>query len=300
MESESSTELNRFIEKVLMGLREDFKQKHGVNISWGVSRLCEDPLYLWKCREEANVAINCCDRGRTFAVYSPELENGVKCYLPGVARNNLFSYIEAGNVDETRKIIELLKVENCSRRNLSRSQFVALNGKVIRMLEKFKDQGKFSTEDMTDLLNDFVLQDQGSREEYFDLLESCCMKLCERYNEEKKDKKNRLAMEIKAYIDENYQDNSLSLTQIGAAFNISDSYVSLIFKDYFGVKFSAYVEEIRISRASALLAESDMTVREIAEQTGYSSEQSFRRAFKHARGVSPKDARDAAGIKKSV
>lgn len=279
------------LEKRLMELRADFKQKYGVNVSWGVSRICRDPLYLWKCRDEANVAAACCDGGRGLVVYSPELESSVKCYLPGVARNNLFSYIESGNTDETRKLIAFLKQENCGRRNLSRGQLVALNGKVVRMLEKFKESEGAFAEEMADLLNGFVLQDEGSREEYFDLLEDCCVRLCERYGEEKKDRKNRLAREIKAYIDKNYRDKDLSLTQIGAAFNISDSYVSLIFKDFFGVKFSSYLEEVRISRADRLLEESGMTIREIAEQTGYASEQSFRRAFKHARGISPKDAR---------
>lgn len=287
-----------FLEKTLMELREDFKQKYGVNVSWGVSRICRDPLYLWKCRDEANAAA-CCDDGRGLVFYSPELESRVKCYLPGVARNNLFSYIEAGNTDETRKLIAFLKQENCVRRNLSRGQLVTLNGKLIRMLEKFRDSEGASVEELVDLLNDFVLQDEGSGEEYFDLLEDCCVRLCERCGEEKKDKKNRLAREIKTYIDKNYQDKDLGLAQIGAVFNISDSYVSLIFKDYFRVNFSNYLEKVRISRADRLLEESGMTVREIAEQTGYASEQSFRRAFKHARGISPKDARNS-GMKKSV
>jgi len=290
------------IEEMILALREDFRRKYGVNIFWGIGRLCEDPLYLWKCREEANVAINCCDMGHVLVEYSPELEMGIKCYLPEVARRNLVSYIKAGNVDETRKIIVLLKNENCEKRKLSRNQFLSLNSKVIRMLGSFQDQDRYSIEDLMEPFNDFVLRDRGedaSHQEYFDQLEECCVKLCEGYSEDKKDKKNRLAGEIKDYIDQNYQDSNLSLSQIGAAFNISDSYVSLIFKEYVGVKFSAYVEEIRIRRAGRLLEDSSLTVREIAEQAGYTNEQSFRRAFKKVRGISPKDARDAADIRKS-
>ncbi len=281
----------RFQER-LLGLREDFKQQYGVDIFWGVSRLCDDPLYLWKCRDEANIAIGCCGAGRAFVIYSTELENNRKCYLPGVTRTNLLSFIRSGNLDEMRKVISLLKDENCQKRQLSRGQFVALNGMVIRMLEKVQLQDGLLIEGMIDSLNSFVLLDRGSHEEYFELLEACCTKLCDMCREEKHDKRGRLAEEIKAYIDENYKDSSLSLTRIGAEFNISDSYVSVIFKDYFGVNFSAYVEEIRIRRACMLLEESDMTVREVAEQTGYANEQSFRRAFKKVKGVSPKEIRE--------
>ncbi len=231
--------------------------------------------------------------------YSPELDAGIKCYFPTVARNNLLAYIRSGNQEETGKIIALLKEENCGRRVLYHNQFIALNGKIIRMFSKFHEQGGYDTEAMTDRLNDFVIRDEGSHEEYFDLLNACCMELCQKCSEEKRDKKNRLAGEIKEFVDKNYQDSSLSLTELGAVFNISDSYVSLIFKECYGINFSTYVEEIRIRRAGRLLEDTALTVREIAEQTGYTSEQSFRRAFKKVRGISPKDAREAGAVRKS-
>lgn len=283
----------------LQELGEEFQREYGVKIYWGISRLCEDPLYLWKHKEEAYAAINCCDAGQTCVEYSPELEAGMKCYFPLVARNNVIAYIRSGNVTETGKIIALLKEENCVRRKLSHNQFVALNSRTIRMFEKFQEQDNYNTEAMIDCLNEFVIQDEGVHEEYFERLNELCMELCAKFNEEKKDKKNKLAEEIKAFVDKNYQDSSLSLTQLGAAFNISDSYVSLIFKECFDIKFSTYVEKIRIRHADRLLGETELTVREIAEQTGYSSEQSFRRAFKKVRGVSPKDAREALAIRKS-
>jgi AraC-like DNA-binding protein len=275
----------------LYELREKFLRERGVNIFWGVSRLQEDPLYLWKSREEAYRAVNCCDTENVCLEYSEKLESGIKYYLTGSARNNLQTFIQSGNAAETQKIIRLLKDENCEKRKLSHSQFIALNGRLIRLFEKFQKQDKYATEDMIDLLNDFVLADAGDHEAYFERLEACCMDLCERYGRDKQDKKNQLAVEIKEYIDENYHDCNLGLTQVGTAFNISDSYVSLIFKEYIGVKFSTYVEEVRIRHASELLMDGVLTVREISEQTGYTNEQSFRRAFKKVKGISPKEAR---------
>lgn len=283
----------------LYGLGEEFRQKYGVNIYWGISRSRQDPLYLWKCKEEAYIAVSCCDAEHVCIEYSPELDAGINCYFPLVARSNLLAYIRSGNEEETGKIIALLKEENCGRRALSHNQFITLNGRVIRMLEKFQEQDGYNTEAMIDSLNGLIIGDDGSHEEYFDCLNTCCMELCRKCGEEKKDKKNRLAEQIKEFVDNNFQDSSLSLTKLGVAFNISDSYVSLIFKECYGINFSAYVEEIRIRRAGRLLEDTALTVREIAQQTGYTSEQSFRRAFKKVRGISPKDARGVNAVRES-
>ncbi len=288
-----------FFMDMLYGMREEFLRRHGVSLFWGVSRICEDPLYLWKGKAEAYIAINCCDVEHVCVAYTPELEAGVKYYLPVVARNNLLAYIKSGNITEITKIIAMLKDENCVKRRLSHNQLVNLNSRVIRMLGKLQEQDKCNADGVIDDLNQFVLQNEGSHEEYFDRLKAGCMALCTRCNEEKQDRKNRLAEKIKAYVDEHYQDSSLSLTQLGIEFNISDSYVSLIFKEHIGIHFSTYVEEIRLSHAAMLLESSSMTVREIAEQTGYTNEQSFRRAFKKVRGLSPKEAREAVNIRKS-
>lgn len=280
-----------FSKESLCKLGEEFRQKYGVNIFWGIGRLYNDPLYLWKCKEEAYVAMSRCDAEHVCIEYSPELDASLKCYFPSVARNNLLAYVRSGNEEETRKIIALLKEENCVRRVLSHNQFIDLNGKIIRMLEKFQGHEDYHTEDMIDSLNEFVIRGESSHEEYFDRLNEYCMELCRKYSEVKKEKKGRLAGKIKEFVDNNYQDSSLSLTKLGVVFNISDSYVSLIFKECYGINFSTYLEEIRIRQSGRLLEDTDLTVREIAEQTGYTSEQSFRRAFKKVRGISPKDAR---------
>lgn len=284
----------------LYELGEDFRQRHGVNIYWGISRSRQDPLYLWKCKEEAYLAVDCCDAEHTCTEYSPELVTGIKCYFPSAAKNNLMAFVRSGNREETGKLIDFLKEENCVRRILSHNQLVTLNGRIIKMLAKFQEQDGHDTEAMTDSLNEFVIHGGGRHEEYFDCLKDCCLELCSRYSEEKKDRKNRLAGEIKEFVDSRYLDSNLSLTGIGVAFNISDSYVSLIFKECYGINFSTYLEEIRIRHAGRLLEDTSLTVREIAEQTGYTSEQSFRRAFKKVRGISPKDAREVGAVQKNA
>jgi YesN/AraC family two-component response regulator len=94
------------------------------------------------------------------------------------------------------------------------------------------------------------------------------------------------------YIDEEYINSNLGLALIASKFNISEGYVSTIFKGSMGVNFADYVEKVRIDSACNLLENSNDTINTISEKVGYNSVQSFRRAFKKVKGISPKELRN--------
>ena len=54
-----------------------------------------------------------------------------------------------------------------------------------------------------------------------------------------------------------------------------------------GTSFHVYLENVRIDAACALLQNQEHTVKRVAEQVGYTSDVSFRRAFKRVLGISP-------------
>ncbi|MCJ8008248.1 helix-turn-helix domain-containing protein [Lederbergia wuyishanensis] len=64
-----------------------------------------------------------------------------------------------------------------------------------------------------------------------------------------------------------------------------------IFKEYVGINISDYIEDVRINFAKTKLGETTLSIEEIAEQAGYNSAHSFRRAFKRKTGTSPSDFR---------
>lgn len=93
--------------------------------------------------------------------------------------------------------------------------------------------------------------------------------------------------EIRKYIEESYMLPNLNLSMAAMRFNFSEGYFSYFFKEYIGISFTEYVEQVRIQKATTLLKESQLAIDEIAILTGYNSAQSFRRAFKRVTGVSP-------------
>lgn len=62
-----------------------------------------------------------------------------------------------------------------------------------------------------------------------------------------------------------------------------------------GVSVFEYVRELRIERASALLRDSDMEVREIAAVVGFTTASNFSTSFRDRTGLTPRAYRKAAG-----
>jgi AraC-like DNA-binding protein len=89
----------------------------------------------------------------------------------------------------------------------------------------------------------------------------------------------------------NYRDPDMSLKKLALKFNLSEVYLSSLFKEMMGVNFYSYLEDLRMKDALELLRSTDYTVDHVAMDVGYNSSHVFRRAFKRRFGVSPSGAR---------
>lgn len=89
------------------------------------------------------------------------------------------------------------------------------------------------------------------------------------------------------YIEEHYTDSDLSVDQIAAVFHISNSYFSRMFNEICKFSFPEYVNELRLTHSARLLRNTDLSIREVAERSGFSSVSYFGSRFKKKYGVSP-------------
>jgi transcriptional regulator GlxA family with amidase domain len=72
---------------------------------------------------------------------------------------------------------------------------------------------------------------------------------------------------------------------------VSEAHFARSFKEAFGVPPHRYLLTRRIERAAALLRDTDLTITEIAFQTGWSSLGTFGRTFRDVTGESPGELR---------
>lgn len=111
----------------------------------------------------------------------------------------------------------------------------------------------------------------------------------------KKDRQqNELKEQLLSYLEENFDDQNITLSSLATTFGKSESYISHIYKKYCGKNFYALLEGLRMDRARDLLLNTELSIQEVAEKSGYSSMHSFRRVFKKVFGVSPSSFRNVS------
>ncbi|MGX7155721.1 helix-turn-helix domain-containing protein, partial [Enterococcus rivorum] len=84
----------------------------------------------------------------------------------------------------------------------------------------------------------------------------------------------------------------LTLFELSKHLNISQSYVSAIFKKYLNKSPIDYFIEIRIEQACKYLKMTDLKIYEIAKKVGYQDPYYFSRIFKKLTSYSPKEYRN--------
>lgn len=100
--------------------------------------------------------------------------------------------------------------------------------------------------------------------------------------------------EVLGYVDTHFQQD-LPLVEVAAQFHINPNYLSSLFKKSCGCGFLEYITTLRMRRASQLLLQTDMPIKEIAIESKYSDYSSFVKAFKKHMGVPPARYRKNGG-----
>jgi AraC-like DNA-binding protein len=88
-------------------------------------------------------------------------------------------------------------------------------------------------------------------------------------------------------------DQDLSLRDLAGASYLSPFHFARLFKKLTGATPHNYLARIRSERAQLLLAESDLSINEIARRVGYLSASHFTRSFRAATGTTPREFRKA-------
>ena len=93
-----------------------------------------------------------------------------------------------------------------------------------------------------------------------------------------------------AYLNE-YATHSVSRWQIAASVNISEDYLTRIFRKEVGLSPWDYLNRFRIQIASKLLLETGASISEIASMTGFQDQAYFCRVFRKVKGFPPGNIR---------
>jgi AraC-like DNA-binding protein len=102
--------------------------------------------------------------------------------------------------------------------------------------------------------------------------------------------KGERASLIKQYLDY-HTDRQVTLEELAKVYHIDKSYVSRIFRETYDITPMRYHLLQRTEKAKLLIRYTNLSLTQIAEQTGFSSLQDFSRAFRRATGMVPSEYR---------
>jgi AraC-like DNA-binding protein len=91
------------------------------------------------------------------------------------------------------------------------------------------------------------------------------------------------------YIRTHYDDPSLCLASIASMMKITSRRLGNLFKEAMAVSVADFINETRLTKAAELLAESEISVREVVEKVGVLNETYFFSLFKKRFGATPKE-----------
>ena len=266
----------------------DLRQIHRAESCWGISSKCCDLMNFWRNGEEALAAMNyAVDRAPVLCYHEVEAKDQA-LYLPYSAEERLAQGLRSGDSAQVEQTLEMLREENVRKRRLDRRQLSRLSQRLVDIAAV-----QCTEQEETDALERLRtwFQEQGSDSEaYFTELETVACRMCSTNAGQKSQKRSDKSKAILRFTEENFCNQDMGLTMVSRHFGLSEGYLSILFKEKFGVNFGDYLEDLRMKEACRLLKEG-VKVSEISERTGYNSVQSFRRAFKRVTGVSPSEYR---------
>lgn len=100
------------------------------------------------------------------------------------------------------------------------------------------------------------------------------------------DEAGKMQREMLEYIRMHYRSR-ISLEDLAQQFHLSPKYLSRYFKEHFHLTLSEYIGHLRMSRARELLENTDLSVTEVAVESGFSGVSFFIRSFTEQNGCSP-------------
>ena len=97
---------------------------------------------------------------------------------------------------------------------------------------------------------------------------------------------------IISYVNEHYTEK-LSLEEVANQVGFSREYFCRFFKQHMGITFLRYLNEVRISHAGRILMNTDKSISEVMQESGFTNQTIFNRLFKEIYGMTPRQARNS-------
>ncbi|WJH33825.1 helix-turn-helix domain-containing protein [Paenibacillus sp. CC-CFT747] len=277
--------------------QDQLQEKNGMRLIVGLGRTTSQLHELWRSHREARQALEYYIPSEQGAVirYEDRATDSSHYYYPLDVELKLIQTVKHGDLEELERMLQHIQEVNYSERRLNGATRRQLNQELQGTLAKLLEQMEAGSEAFAEWKEKLPVAVTAEVETFdWEGWKESLRLLCSHIACHKKEKHNRTAEAMLEMTAQQFADPNFSLAGMASHFKLSESFISVLFKDYAGETFSEYLERLRLTRACTLLKESDKSIIQIAQETGYNSDKTFRRAFKRVYGVQPTAYRESS------
>lgn len=203
--------------------------------------------------------------------------------------DKLSNCLMTGRTEEAAEIVDEMITENASM-HVHHHQLIHVARTMLYIMLNQPDIPDDSREDLFRLEKEVLgrLEKAYTHQEVREALTEGLRRISAMRNYDSKSKLNPAF--ISQYIELHYMEN-LYLDHMAEVLDTSSKYFSNYFKKTFGVNYVEYLNKVRLSHAREYLKNTDLSIAEIGEKTGFSNSSTFTTTFKKYCGVSPSEYR---------
>lgn len=261
-----------------------------MQVSFGVGSLYSNLPDVYRSLKEALQALESGHSGESIMWYSDMAENDNGYYYPIEIEQRMMILIKAGNDEGVGDLLRNLWEENFSVRRISSDAAKLLMFDISATVYKLMNESfQMANKDGETGYGSFLehVSSFNTIKGLYDYISEVAADLCRYAISLKKSHNTELRDSIIHYLDTHFHDGELSLAKVADFFGINETYLSQFFKEQTGENFSNYLEKTRMENACRLLENTSMPVNDIAREVGYINTNTFYKAFKRLKGISP-------------
>ncbi|MGM7719802.1 AraC family transcriptional regulator [Metabacillus sp. Hm71] len=290
-DSEKTKQLSRVRE-----LMDILDQQFGIKISVAISQIHQGLNRISECYWESVMALDYrMIKGPSSVIFYHDIKNnsGYDYHYPVETEVQILNFAKNGdyvNVEQTLDQIFCHNVHQALTPEISKCLSYDLLSTWIKLLSTLGGEDK---KRMIEMHNPFkAIGECSTVEELQNKIKSLYYDYCLKIQENQSTQGERLYQEIVMFIQENFNENMLSLGMIAEHFTMNPSYLSSFFKKQGGITLSDFITQVRIEESKKLLPDRKLTISEIATKVGYANSVGLIRVFKKVEGVTPGQYRE--------
>lgn len=290
----SKNKMDYKLTNYLTSIQELIKDKYKIALSIGLSSHYDNPEFAPKAYIEASTAVDYrLVKGSGCLLKYEEIIGGSDYVLhyPTKQIDKIGKKLIDGEIHEIEEELDHI-VGYINKSNVPifvvRGLCFDIINKILQSSQKIV--GKFNDNNV-EIPDVFTLSKYDTVDELISIIKGLSHKLCAEIIKQKNKEELTMLHEMVVYINNNYTDMNFSLMGMADYFNISQSSLSMYFKEKTDQTILNYITKIKIDKAKELLTSTKLNVNDVAGAIGYTNVTSFIRRFKQWEKITPGEYR---------